>query len=441
MSVLQYALALIVTLGILITFHELGHFVVARMLGVKVLRFSVGFGTALWKYVGRSGTEYVIAAFPLGGYVKMLDEREGTVAPEELEAAFNRKSPWARIAIALGGPLANFLLAAVVYWIVMVTGVSGFVPFIDAVDADSPAGRAGMAGRQEVVSVDGDRTATWQAVTMALAARLGDTGDIEFTVKDIDGERVAQHAVHVEGWQRDAEQPDLLGSLGLEPLLPPIVGSVVADSAAARDGVRAGDVVVAVDGVSISNWADWVQRIEQAPEIALELDLVREGERITLSVTPGSRVNADGEKLGFLGVGPVYREIRHGPLAAVPLAVGEMVGKTTLTLDVIKKMIMGLVSTKNLSGPITIAKLAGDTARSGMEQFLSFLAFLSVSLAVINLLPIPVLDGGHIAFFLIEIGLGRPLPERVQIWGLQIGVFIVGSIMLLAFYNDLTRLF
>ncbi|MEE9254557.1 MAG: RIP metalloprotease RseP [Pseudomonadales bacterium] len=441
MSVLQSALALIVTLGVLITFHELGHFLVARALGVKVLRFSVGFGTALWKHVGREGTEYVIAAFPLGGYVKMLDEREGPVPVEELGAAFNRKSPWARIAIALGGPLANLLLAVVVYWIVMITGVSGLVPFIDAVDADSPAGRAGMSGRQEVLAVDGEDTATWQSVTMALAARLGDTGEIELRVKGIEDERVAEYQIPVEDWQKDADLPDLLGSLGLEPLWPAIVGRVVPDSAAARDGVRAGDLVVAVDGDAISSWPDWVKRIEQAPETTLELGVIREGQHITLSVTPGSRANEAGETLGFLGVGPVYREIRHGPLAAIPLAVGEMVDKTVLTLDMVKKMIMGLVSTKNLSGPITIAKLAGDTARNGIEQFLSFLALLSVSLAVINLLPIPVLDGGHILFFLIEIGLGRPLPERVQIWGLQIGVFIVASIMLLALYNDLTRLF
>ncbi len=441
MSVLLYALALIGTLGILITFHELGHFVLARWFGVKVLRFSVGFGTSLWKHVGRDGCEYVIAAFPLGGYVKMLDEREGAVPESELAMAFNRKSPWTRIAIALGGPVANLLLAVVVYWVVLITGVSGFVPFIDTVAADSPAGVAGIVGRQEVIAVDGKDTFTWQAVTMALAGRLGDTGDIEFTVKGIQDDRSRDYRIRVEAWQKGADEPDLLGSLGLKPLWPPMVGSVVPGSAAARDGVLEGDLVVAVDGDAISSWTDWVERIEQSADTRLELDVLRDGRHVMLAVTPGSRANDTGQTLGFLGVGPVYREMRHGPIEALPLAVGEMVDKTVLTLDIIKKMFMGLVSTKNLSGPITIAKLAGDTARTGLEPFLSFLALLSVSLGVINLFPIPVLDGGHILFYLIEIGLGRPLPERVQIWGLQIGVFLVASIMVLAFYNDLTRLF
>lgn len=441
MSVLLYALALIGTLGILITFHELGHFVLARWFGVKVLRFSVGFGTALWKHVGRDGCEYVIAAFPLGGYVKMLDEREGAVSESELAMAFNRKSPWTRIAIALGGPVANLLLAVVVYWVVMITGASGFVPFIDTVEADSPAGVAGLVGRQEVIAVDGEDTFTWQAVTMALAARLGDTGVIEFTVKGLQDDRSRDYRIPVEEWQKGVDEPDLLGSLGLKPLWPPMVGSVVPGSAAARDGVLEGDLVVAVDGDAISSWTDWVERIEQSADTRLELDVLRGGRHVMLAVTPGSRANDAGETLGFLGVGPVYREIRYGPIEALPLAVGEMVDTTVLTLGLIKKMFMGLVSTKNLSGPITIAKLAGDTARTGLAPFLSFLALLSVSLGVINLFPIPVLDGGHILFYLIEIGLGRPLSERVQIWGLQIGVFLVASLMVLAFYNDLTRLF
>ncbi|MEE8041246.1 MAG: RIP metalloprotease RseP, partial [Pseudomonadales bacterium] len=365
MSVLLYALALIGTLGILITFHELGHFVLARWFGVKVLRFSVGFGTSLWKHVGRDGCEYVIAAFPLGGYVKMLDEREGAVPESELAMAFNRKSPWTRIAIALGGPVANLLLAVVVYWVVLITGVSGFVPFIDTVAADSPAGVAGIVGRQEVIAVDGEDTFTWQDVTMALASRLGDTGDIEFTVKGIQDDRSRDYRIRVEAWQKGADEPDLLGSLGLKPLWPPMVGSVVPGSAAARDGVLEGDLVVAVDGDAISSWTDWVERIEQSADTRLELDVLRDGRHVMLAVTPGSRANDTGQTLGFLGVGPVYREMRHGPIEALPLAVGEMVDKTVLTLDIIKKMFMGLVSTKNLSGPITIAKLAGDTARTG----------------------------------------------------------------------------
>jgi regulator of sigma E protease len=440
MSVLQYALALIVTLGVLITFHELGHFLVARWLGVKVLRFSVGFGASLWKHVGRDGCEYVIAAFPLGGYVKMLDEREGHVPEQELDLAFNRKPPLARIAIALGGPVANLFLAVLAYWVVLVTGVSDLVPFIDQVEADTPAARAGIVGRQEVVAVDGEATTTWQGVTMALAARLGDTGAIELALKGIEDERPSLFSIPIEDWLKEAAEPDLLGALGLKPLST-VLGSVEPGTAAERDGLRPGDVVISVDGEPITRWGDWVDRIKRSADSPLELGLLRDGQQISVVVTPGSRAGDAGETYGFLGVGPSFREIRYGPIAAVPLAAGKTVDTTVLTLGLIKKMFMGLVSTKNLSGPITIAKLAGDTARSGIEQFLSFLALLSVSLGIINLLPIPVLDGGHVLFFLIEMGMGRPLSERVQIWGLQIGIVIVVGLMVLAFYNDLTRLF
>ncbi|MEE4381063.1 MAG: RIP metalloprotease RseP [Pseudomonadales bacterium] len=439
MDLLQTILALVVTLGILVTVHELGHFLVARYYGVRVLRFSVGMGPALWSRRARSGTEYMIAALPIGGYVKMLDEREGEVPEALRHEAFTAKPPGQRIAISLGGPVANFLLAVVVYWLVFVTGVSGFAPVIGAVDPQTPAGRAGLPAHVEIVAVDGEETRTWQAVNGALVERLGETGTITLSTRVPGTERVDRHELVIERWLAGADEPDLLGDLGLSPAFPAVLGEVVEDSAAQAAGLRAGDRVLAVDGEPVEGWRDWVARVQAAPDRALEVRIARGEDERVLRLTPEART-VDGETIGFVGTGPLYRTARLGPLDAVPRALEETWDKTAMTLGILKKMVEGLVSTRNLSGPITIAKVAGDSAESGLEAFLSFLALLSVSLGVLNLLPIPVLDGGHVLFYLVELLKGSPVPERVQVLGVQIGIFIVASLMLLAFYNDLTRL-
>lgn len=447
MDLLHTIAALIVTLGILVTVHEYGHFLVARRLGVRVLRFSVGMGPALWSRTARSGTEYVIAALPIGGYVRMLDGREGPVPENERHEAFDSRPPLHRIAIALGGPVANFLLAIVVYWAVFVTGTSGFAPVIGAVDPDSPAGRAGLPDDVEIVRVDARETATWQSVNMALVERLGETGAIELQVRApgveaaasaVDG--VRSIAIPIERWLADQDEPDPIGSLGLKPGFPAVLGEVVEGGAAAAAGLRAGDRIVAVDGVEMTGWRQWVEVVQAAPEQTLELRLERDGSERTLLLTPGVREGVEGPAVGYVGAAPLYRTAYLGPLEALPRAVVETWDKTVLTLDILRKMVVGLVSTRNLSGPITIATVAGDSAESGWETFLSFLALLSVSLAVLNLLPIPVLDGGHILFCLVEMVKGSPVAERVQVLGVQIGIFIVASLMVLAFYNDLTRL-
>jgi regulator of sigma E protease len=439
MDLLQTILALVVTLGILVTVHELGHFLVARYYGVRVLRFSVGMGPALWSRRARSGTEYMIAALPIGGYVKMLDEREGEVPEALRHEAFTAKPPGQRIAISLGGPVANFLLAVAVYWLVFVTGVSGFAPVIGAVDPETPAGRAGLPGHVEIVAVDGEETRTWQAVNGALVERLGETGTITLSTRVPGTERVERHALEIERWLAGADEPDLLGDLGLSPSFPAVLGEVVEDSAAQAAGLRAGDRILTVDGEPVEGWRDWVARVQAAPAQTLEVRIVRGGDERVLDLTPEART-VEGETIGFVGTGPLYRTARLGPLDAVPRALEETWDKTAMTLGILKKMVEGLVSTRNLSGPITIAKVAGDSAESGLEAFLSFLALLSVSLGVLNLLPIPVLDGGHVLFYLVELLKGSPVPERVQVLGVQIGIFIVASLMLLAFYNDLTRL-
>ncbi|MCZ6890253.1 MAG: RIP metalloprotease RseP [Gammaproteobacteria bacterium] len=439
MEVLQYVFYFLVILGVLVTFHEFGHFVVARWSGVKVVRFSVGFGRPLFSYTDGRGTEFVIAAIPLGGYVRMLDEREADVDESEAHLSFNRLNVWWRIAIALGGPAANFILAFLVYWLVFVLGTTMVVPVLGAVDPDTPAYRAGLKGGEEIVTVDGAETATWMQVNMALAGRLGDTGAIELRTRVPGGASLTTHSMTIETWHMGVDAPDLMGSLGLKGTLPAVVGEVVEDSAAAAAGFRRWDHVISANGESVADWRAWVRVIQNAPGERMSVEIERDGFRRTLVLHPDSRTNAEGEVFGFAGLGPLMRTIQYSPWQAIPRSFDETVGKTVLTLDLLKKMVTGLVSTRNLSGPITIAKVAGDSAKAGLDSFLSVLALLSISLGVLNLLPIPILDGGHILFCLAEVVTRKPVSARVQALGFQIGLFLVAGLMLLAFYNDLTR--
>lgn len=439
MDLLQTILALIVTIGILVTVHEYGHLLVARWCGVKVLKFSVGMGPSLFSWRGRSGIEYSIAALPIGGYVRMLDAREVEVAPEERDQSFNAKSPWQRMAIAFGGPLANFLLAILVYWLVSVSGESGFAPVIGDVAPDSPMAQAGVPANVEIVAVDGRETPTWQALNMQLVRRLGDSGHVELTTRRPGSDQLSTHRVPIERWLQGQRDPNIIRELGMAPF-PAVMGEVMSDGAAAEAGIRTGDRILAVDGQDIAGWGEWVQAVQRAPGEALVLDIQRGDQQLSLELTPAARELEDGRSIGFVGVGPTHRVAHFGPLEAVPRALGQTWDTTVLTLDVLRKMVVGLVSTSNLSGPITIATVAGDSAQSGLETFLAFLALLSVSLAVLNLLPIPVLDGGHILYCVAELIKGSPVSERTQRLGVQIGIVLVASLMLLAIYNDLARL-
>ncbi|MGC3872721.1 sigma E protease regulator RseP [Halomonas sp. GXIMD04776] len=450
MSVVQNVLAVIVVLGLLITFHEFGHFWVARRCGVKVLRFSVGFGKPLWSRFDRRGTEFAIAAIPLGGYVKMLDEREAPVAPEEQHLAFNRKSVWARIAIVVAGPLANFLLAVVAYWLLFVIGTTAIAPVIGEVAPDSPAARAGLSSGQEIVSIQNDRTRSWEDVNLELISLIGLNGTLEVATRDSDSSEARSHQVQVSDWLARQDPPQPLESLGIapwRPTIPPVLGQVLEGEAAARAGLEAGDRILALNGNEVTSWMAFVEVVRARPGESLALRIERDGATLDLTLTPGQR-EVQGEVMGYIGAGvesvswpeEYQREIRYGALASVGRALTRTADMTVLTLDSIRKMLVGLISPSNLSGPITIARIAGDTARSGFESFISFMAYLSISLGVLNLLPIPVLDGGHLLYYLIEAVRGRPVSEEVQAVGLRIGMAMVGTLMLMAIYFDLMRL-
>ena len=451
MDLLFTLLATIVALGLLVTIHEYGHFWVARRCGVKVLRFSIGFGPALYSWHDRRGTEYVIAGIPLGGYVKMLDERESPVPEEELDQAFNRKDVKQRIAIVAAGPLANFLLAIAAFWVIAVLGVTTIAPVIGPVEPGSIAERAGLSEGLEILEIDGSVTPTWHEVNLQLIRRLGETGQLQIVAREGQDGASQSFTLQLQDWLRGADQPDPVGALGLvswKPKVPPLIGQVSPDGAAAAAGLHPGDLIVAIDGQPVSDWlTDVVPAIQAGAGQPLELSIERAGRIQTLNMTPASR-EQDGRLIGFIGAGievfewpeHMMRSISHNPLSAIPVAMMRTWDMTALTLDSLKKMITGLVSAKNLSGPITIAKVAGASAKSGVESFLGFIAYLSISLGVLNLLPIPVLDGGHLVYYVTEWIRGKPLSERIQGWGLQIGLTLIVGVMLFAIYNDISRL-
>ena len=452
MDILQTIFFTLIALGVLVSFHEYGHFWVARRCGVKVQKFSIGFGTALLRWKDSQGTEFVIAALPLGGYVKMVDEREGDVAEEDLPYAFTRKSVWQRIAIVAAGPIANFLLALVAFWIVFLSGERGIAPVAGHVNAGSLAAEAGFETGTEIIAVDGKPTTTWSAATRQLFGYIGTSGDIPFTVTYPDSNIQYQLLVPVERWLRDAEEPSPLRELGINPPFELESLNLVAvseEGAGYSAGLRDGDRLLAIDGVDIRSIQTFVERIAASPGISVDLLVERESGQQLIQVVP-RLVERDGQQVGQLGVQlssvgrypeALLRTVDYGPLGAIARAADETVETSAFVLESIGKLVMGELSPKNLSGPITIAKVAGDTAKSGFDNFIRFIAILSIMLGVMNLLPIPVLDGGHLVYYLIEIVKGSPVSDSVQMVGYKVGFFMLMGLMVFATYNDVMRAF
>jgi len=449
-AVVQTILWFLVALTVLVAVHEFGHFYVARRCGVKVLRFSIGFGKILFRRYDRQGTEYAFAAIPLGGYVKMLDEREGNVPEEELHRTFNRKNVWQRIAIVAAGPIANFILAILLFWLLMFQGTTEAIPIVGEVEPDSIAAQAGLEPGQEILAVDGQATPTWQALHQQLLRRLGESGTISFRVKYPDSSLQYLSQAELNGWLRGVDEPDPVSGLGLTldiPVSRPIIGQILPDSPAEQAGLAEGDRILSADGEPIRNWNDWVAYVRDRPEREISLIVEREGGEQSLQLTPEA-VEEGGERFGRVGVGLQHqswpedriREYHYGVLGSFVAGVDRTWDTTGFVLLSIKKLVVGEISTKNLSGPITIAKVAGSSADSGWKSFLGFVALLSIFLGVFNLLPIPVLDGGHLLYYFIEVVKGSPVSERVQQVGYQMGILMVVGLMILAFYNDIMRL-
>ncbi len=445
-------IAFLVAIGVLISVHEFGHFWVARRLGVKVLRFSVGFGKPLWsRRAGADQTEYVIAAIPLGGYVKMVDEREGEVAPEDLPRAFNRQRLAVRTAIVAAGPLFNLAFAVLAYWLLFVSGIEGLRPVVGAVDPGSVVAEAGLRAGDEIVAVEGRATATWEAASFALMDALVGGEETRLAVRDERG-REAQLVLHTPEGHRYLDGGRLLEKLGLhpwQPTLPAVIEQVLPGGAAERAGMRPGDRVVAAGGEPVADWRGWVEYVRARPGIAFDVEVHRAGSRLTLMLTPESVPDGEGGARGRIGAQArvpadlfegMRAEHRYGPVEAVGEAVRKSWNMATLMVTMLGKMVIGEASLDNISGPISIAEYAGRTASIGLTPFLSFLALISISLGVLNLLPIPLLDGGHLMYYLIELVKGSPVSEAFEIAAQRVGIAVLLLLMGLAFYNDLARL-
>ncbi len=450
MGVIEQIFYFLVVLGVLITFHEFGHFWVARRCGVRVLRFSIGFGPALLRWRDRQGTEFVLALLPLGGYVKMLDEREGEVPPAERLHAFNRRPVGQRIATVAAGPLANFLLAILAYWVVFVHGIQGVAPVIAEVVPGSVAATAGLRPGEEIVAVDGGETPTVQMLGERLVRRLGDSGTIRFAVRMPNSDIVRESSAELSRWDLDPAAPDPIGDLGLRlyrPPVPPVAALVEPDSPAAVAGLQPGDRIRSADGQVIDDWEDWVSYVRARPGERIAVEVERDGGTVALDMVPRPVVEGDQThgQVGMAVAGVEWpaeyrREVRFGPLQALWRGATTTWDTSVMIVQSIGRMLVGDISVRHLSGPITIAKVAGASAQYGLVSLLQFMALLSVSLGVLNLLPIPVLDGGHLLYYGIEAVRGKPLSERIQELGYRIGLSLVIGLMLLALYNDVLRL-
>lgn len=448
-AILWNFFSFILALAILIAVHEWGHFWVARRCGVRVERFSLGFGKVLFSRKDKLGTEFSLSLIPLGGYVKMLDERVDPVPAELKSQAFNNKAVWQRFAIVAAGPAANFVFALFAFWLMFIVGVPTVKPVIGEVRPQTAAAAASLQAGMEILQIGEQTTPDWEAVAYALVGHLGDD-EVQLTVQDDRGIRL-QKQLSLQGWALDGtEEQAPFTALGIDPLGPQVtleVGQLVADGSAERAGLLVGDRLLAANGQPLTEWQQFVTLVQASPDRSITLRVLRAGAELELALIPAAR-EQQGKVQGYVGLAPKvlplddkYRvEMHYGPVDALWAGVQKTGAVMSLTVDMLGKLITGVVSLDNLSGPISIAKGAGSTASFGLVYFLGFLALVSVNLGIINLFPLPVLDGGHLLFFVFEAITGRPVPEKVQEYAFKFGAAVLVCLMGIALFNDFVRL-
>lgn len=436
---------LVVTLGLLVTFHEFGHYWVARRFGIKVLRFSIGFGKPLWSRYGKDGTEYCIAAIPLGGYVKFLDSREVDLAPDERDGDFTAKPIWQRMCVVVAGPLFNLVFTLFAFWAMFVVGKPDFQPLIGRVEGI--AATAGFEAGERITAIGGKAVGNWTDATLELLGHAMDRSPVDVAVTLPNGS-AATHRLDMSKIEADKDEFAAMRSVGLVPrhFLPPapVIGEILAGSAAQTAGLAVGDRIVSIDGKPIAQWNEIVTAVQAAaaPDKPITVAVERAGKPLQLSVQPRQDKGEDGKPVWRVGVGPPQAYdalLRYGPLQAIPAAFRQTADTTAMTLGMIKRMLVGSASLQNISGPVTIATVANESAKLGVAFFLNYLALISLSLCIMNLLPIPILDGGHLVYYLIESIKGSPLSEKALIAGQYAGLLMLAALMGLAFYNDIVH--
>jgi regulator of sigma E protease len=453
-------LAFVGAIALLVVFHELGHYWVARRCGVRVLRFSVGFGKVIYsKRFANSGTEWVISAIPLGGYVKMLDEREGEVAPEDLPYTFNRQPVLRRMAIVVAGPLANFMLAIMLYWVLFVHGVPGLKPVLGEVPPGSPAAFAQMQPGETIISINGETIPSWQELRWSLLELALRQGEVKIEARSAQGEPLF-HLLDIGGLEAkdlDGEFFDKLGLHLYRPVILPVIGRIAENSVAQRAGLQEGDRILRANGVAMQYWDELVEVVRKHPGQTVRLDIQRGEMTSSIELVPqaaaesGPKNSGPGTRktVGKIGAAPqvdnaawqaMLTEVSYGPFEAFSRSLRKTWETSIITLKMLGKMVLGEVSMKNLSGPITIADYAGQSAEMGVAAYLGFLALISISLGVLNLLPVPLLDGGHLLYYVAELVKGSPVSEQAWEVGQKIGIALLGMLMVFAIYNDINRL-